>query len=1160
MNFSKSFLCFKKHKRIKAILVLLVLFSFLVNLAGSPGLLLQTCYASTLSQEEMASAAVDFINNKYQSGETLDGYTAYVLGLAGEDLAIEEWATGNKTLKNRIEDLSDLLGDSNSLITYITSTQNTDGSFGPYANEYGTGAPLQALAAVKDDAKDLTVCKKVYNAIELAVTYYKDGYRNGSMAYAVNGWSLDYRCVEALVAAGEDISVGSWVYDGRSLREAAVTSAAAAAVNPAGKDAVYLAKELTVLQAVYPASPGIDSLASAILAKMDISTPGQIHFGSSIYDDVVILTALGKAGRLGDLEQSKALAYLNTFKHTHNNSWGMPGGAAWGGYAPEEPDLTAQVITALSYFDEAGDPGSSVYNSIKDGLAYLADIQDPDTAAITAEWDSTFATAETLIALKSLGKSYDEYAGASAIWHKISRTKTVAQCLLAVSGWNDETYCNRLADLLAARQITAGSGQGSFENNVYSDMWAYLALGEAGKIEMIDMAGARDYILSKQGPDGSWGESFGSDYYADFLSTTQAIRALTYLPEASGEEVQGAIDNGLAYLKGLQQADGGVYSTWDDPAIDNSELIVTLYKLEQDPSSSPWENPAGLTPVDYLLDNSMNPDGSFGTTGNVFGAAEALYALLLVTGQGNSGGEGGQPPPEEEEIRVKIAVVGPNGELIYGPGSVTLSADDEWGLTALGALDATGLSYQVDRNSGFVSSIEGQANSGMNGWMFKTNGVVAAVAGKDKKVREGDKIIWWYSEDINSNGPDWSSLESGSGVTTTTTTGKSLPAGLPVTKEALSTLESLTQLLGLEKGTAELGPLGETSLAVAVIGTEKMPARSVFLNLKKELAANNVDLAEQVEAATGAIIADRLGEIGLIIPGEALKQDSKLTVKETVIDPSKDNADKSRAFPVSYRQITPVYELGPDGTRFALPATMALKIAIPALVKPENLVLARYNKEKGAWVAVPAVVDAGNSVLLAKINRMSEYTVLARQETKSFDDVNPDNCGWAVQPVELLAGAGVVDGIDGKHYEPYRPITRAELTGILVRALRLPAATVPTSFKDVPAQEWYAGCIAAASQAGLVKGYDDGAFRPNGMVTREELAAVLARGLNLTPPPGASLAFSDAGEIAAWAKDSIAALSASGLAEGYPDGAFQPRGMVTRAECAAFVTRALIND
>jgi len=149
------------------------------------------------------------------------------------------------------------------------------------------------------------------------------------------------------------------------------------------------------------------------------------------------LTALGKAGRLGDIDQSEALAYLNTFKVIHKKSQGLPAGAAWGGFYPEEPELTAQMLTALSYFIGANTQGHPVYKLIQDGLDYLSDIQDPDAEAITAMQDSTFATAETLITLKSLGKTYNEYASASSPWMKRSKTRTIAQCLLAFSRWDD---------------------------------------------------------------------------------------------------------------------------------------------------------------------------------------------------------------------------------------------------------------------------------------------------------------------------------------------------------------------------------------------------------------------------------------------------------------------------------------------------------------------------------------------------------------------------------------------------------------------------------------------------------------------------------------------------------------------------------------------------
>jgi hypothetical protein len=65
-----------------------------------------------------------------------------------------------------------------------------------------------------------------------------------------------------------------------------------------------------------------------------------------------------------------------------------------------------------------------------------------------------------------------------------------------------------------------------------------------------------------------------------------------------------------------------VYTTPDDPVVDTAETIVTLEKLDVDPKS--WKSSAGNTPVDYMLKNALNSDGSFDSMKNTLDAAEAL--------------------------------------------------------------------------------------------------------------------------------------------------------------------------------------------------------------------------------------------------------------------------------------------------------------------------------------------------------------------------------------------------------------------------------------------------------------------------------------------------------------------------------------------------------
>jgi len=123
------------------------------------------------------------------------------------------------------------------------------------------------------------------------------------------------------------------------------------------------------------------------------------------------------------------------------------------------------------------------------------------------------------------------------------------------------------------------------------------------------------------------------------------------------------------------------------------------------------------------------------------------------------------PPPAEstgsEAVTVKIAVVGENRELLYGPGIVKLSKNNPGGLTALGALDATGLPYNISKRfPGFVEAIAGLHNKGQGGWLYQVNGEVPPVAADKRAVAANDRVIWWYSSSINAPPPRWEQLAS----------------------------------------------------------------------------------------------------------------------------------------------------------------------------------------------------------------------------------------------------------------------------------------------------------------------------------------------------------------------------------------------------------------
>ena len=140
---------------------------------------------------------------------------------------------------------------------------------------------------------------------------------------------------------------------------------------------------------------------------------------------------------------------------------------------------------------------------------------------------------------------------------------------------------------------------------------------------------------------------------------------------------------------------------------------------------------------------------------------------------------------------------------------------------------------------------------------------------------------------------------------------------------------------------------------------------------------------------------------------------------------------------------------------------------------------------------------------------------------------------------------------------PDGEITRAEVASIFYRLLRDEARTsaraAAKAFSDVPAGKWYHDAVTAMAGLGIVTGYPDGTFRPDQSITRAEFAAILAR-IEQTQT-GADAGFTDvAGH---WAAKQIGIACAKGWATGYADGTFRPDRTITRAEAVAMTNRLL---
>ena len=152
--------------------------------------------------------------------------------------------------------------------------------------------------------------------------------------------------------------------------------------------------------------------------------------------------------------------------------------------------------------------------------------------------------------------------------------------------------------------------------------------------------------------------------------------------------------------------------------------------------------------------------------------------------------------------------------------------------------------------------------------------------------------------------------------------------------------------------------------------------------------------------------------------------------------------------------------------------------------------------------------------------------------------------------------AYIVGYPDG-NVKPEGNITRAEVATIFFRLLtdesRNEFWSQTNNYSDVSEDAWYNNAVSTLSNAGIIDGYEDGTFKPDGNITRAEFATIAVRFFEATYDGGDL--FSDiAGH---WAQDYINEAANAGIVDGYPDGTFQPQQLITRAEAMTMVNRTI---
>ncbi|MFD0671976.1 S-layer homology domain-containing protein, partial [Cohnella sp. GCM10027633] len=237
----------------------------------------------------------------------------------------------------------------------------------------------------------------------------------------------------------------------------------------------------------------------------------------------------------------------------------------------------------------------------------------------------------------------------------------------------------------------------------------------------------------------------------------------------------------------------------------------------------------------------------------------------------------------------------------------------------------------------------------------------------------------------------------------------------------------------------------------------------------------------------------------------------------------------------------------------------SVEVRIPYQPTPNeeaHAIIVYYIADDGTLTVVNnGKYDATTGTVTFHTNHFSQYAVA--YVPVSFEDLVGSQ--WAKQAIEALAARGIVKGFEEGEFRPQGNVTRAEYLTMLIGVLdsvQSARTNTDAAFTDVAPGAWYAEVVNIASELGIAKGRGDGTFGPNDRITRAEMAILLARTLKLSGA-GSSATFADIASLSSEAREAITNAVAAGLLEGFSNGYFKPGATATRAQAAVVIYRVL---
>lgn len=264
--------------------------------------------------------------------------------------------------------------------------------------------------------------------------------------------------------------------------------------------------------------------------------------------------------------------------------------------------------------------------------------------------------------------------------------------------------------------------------------------------------------------------------------------------------------------------------------------------------------------------------------------------------------------------------------------------------------------------------------------------------------------------------------------------------------------------------------------------------------------------------------------------------------------------------PAAMKLLSEVLDITKDLTGdFSKPVTIAMEFDKSKIDTSKfDVAICFFDTGSSKWVKLDNVkVDLASGKVSGDVTHFTRFAVMAVEKAEASTSLALKDVGghWAEKQINELLAAGIIKGYQDGSFKPDNTISRAEFAAILVKAFKLAPGSNDKVFSDSSAH-WAKDSIAAAAANGIISGYSSAQFGPDDMITREQMAVMIVKAKKLVLEKGEK-EFADAGKFSPYAQQAIATAAKAGLISGYNDNTFRPQGKATRAEVAALISKAM---